>query len=97
MVVAFLLNACKERDLLKQTLLLEKGVLWNLHFLEHNEIEDVLKRVAERRSSSAGDDKDEDDDVYDEFLLFSNVYHGNKVERPGWVVIELWWSPVVSN
>ncbi|OWZ62181.1 hypothetical protein AYX14_06942 [Cryptococcus neoformans] len=92
------LNACKERDLLKQALLSEKGVLRNLHFLEHNEIEDVLKGAAERRSSSAGDDEDEDeDDVYDEFLLFSDVYHGNKVERPGWVAIEpWWWSPVVN-
>lgn len=93
------LNACKERDLLKQALLSEKGVLRNLHFLKHNEIEDVLKGAAERRSSSAGDDEDEDeDDVYDEFLLFSDVYHGNKVERPGWVAIEpWWWSPVISN
>lgn len=31
-----------------------------------------------------------------EFLLFSDVYHGRKVERPGWVEIEpWWWSPVI--
>lgn len=80
-------------------MLSERGVLQNLHFLEHNEIEDVLKRVAERRSSSAGDDEDEDDDdTYDEFLLLSDVYHGSKAERPGWVAIEpWWWSPVIRN
>ncbi|OXB37609.1 hypothetical protein J007_02627 [Cryptococcus neoformans] len=91
------LDGCKERDLLKWALLSERGVLWNLHFLEHNETEDVLKRVAERRSNSAGDNEDEDDDdAYDEFLLLADAYYGSKVEKPGWVAIEpWWWSPVI--
>ncbi|AGV14309.1 hypothetical protein, variant [Cryptococcus neoformans var. grubii H99] len=92
------LDGCKERDLLKRALLSERGVLRNLHFLEHNETEDVLKRVAERRSNSAGDNENEDDDdAYDEFLLLADAYYGSKVEKPGWVAIEpWWWSPVVN-
>lgn len=84
------LDACKERDLLKQALLSENGILRNLHFLEPNEVEDVLKTVAERRSGSAEDNQDEDDDVYDEFLLLADVYYGSKVERRDWVAIEAW-------
>ncbi|UOH81207.1 hypothetical protein LQV05_003874 [Cryptococcus neoformans] len=85
------LDGCKERDLLKRALLSERGVLRNLHFLEHNEIEDVLKRVAERRSNSAGDNDDEDDDdVYDEFLLLADAYYGSKIRLVVWTGYESW-------
>lgn len=50
----------------ERALLPENGILRNLHFLQHNEIEDVLKTVVEKMSSSAKDDEDEDeDDVYE--------------------------------
>ncbi|AFR93561.1 hypothetical protein C347_01525 [Cryptococcus neoformans AD2-60a] len=92
------LDGCKERDLFKRALLSERGVLRNLHFLEHNEIEDVLKRVAERRSNSAGDNDDEDDDdVYDEFLLLADAYYGSKVERPTVVVVPCNKSAMLSG
>lgn len=65
----------------------------NLHFLEHDETDDILKSAAERRSGSA-----ELYDGYDEFLLLADIYiyHESKVGRPGWVAIEPWrWSPII--